>query len=142
MTKTYTFKHCWVHASHGYTETVFHDGRSVTAAPEDSDEYRAKAARYGYGDDIHAMSREHEILHTFLAEKLALGSSPTLWALAHPDHDGIAPEWAQMGEESYVLAFQSYVNGGPVTEDLAGLTDACLCLECLRTKAVELLRGD
>ncbi len=110
VTRTLTFRHCWVHASPGYTETVFHDGTHVTASPEDSEEYHAKARRYGYGDDINALSSEHEILHTFIAEAVGFGSSPTLWAVAHGQQGGVAPVWAQEEEETLILAFQVYLN--------------------------------
>ncbi len=139
--KTYTFKHCWVHCSENYTETVFHDGTRVPAMAEHTDEYREKAAKYGYVDDIVSMSREHEILHTFLAEYLGYGSSPTLWALAHPHVKGVATLNEQMDEEVHVLAFQVYLNDGPVTNDLNILVDACLSLECLKKKALALLRS-
>ncbi len=140
MQHTYHFKHCWAHVSPGYTETVFADGTSVTAMPEDSDAYRAHARTLGYGDDAAALSREHEILHTFLAEACGFGSSPTLWAVAHRQTGDVAPIWAQEEEEVLVLAFQAYINGdapAPVVSDLANLG---LNPELLRRDALRLLR--
>jgi len=138
--RTYEFRHCWVHVSPGYTETVYHDGSRVCAAPELNETYFAKAERYGYGRDVAALSREHEILHTFLAEKLGYGSSPTLWAVAHNHEGGVAPVWEMEEEETMVLAFQVYLNGGPAGEGVRRLTDAGLDLESLRVEALALLR--
>ena len=140
LTKTLHFRHCWVNTAPGYTETCFHDGTRVTATPDEGDEYRGKAARYGYEDDLEGLSRDHEILHTFLAEALGYGASPTLWAVAHGQQGGVAPIWEQEEEEAWTLAFQTYLQGGPYTEPLRRLTDAGLDLEALREQARRLLR--
>ena len=140
LKRTLTFKHCWVHCGLDYTETVFHDGTSVTASPESVEEYRAKAARYGYGADVGALSREHEILHTFLAEALGYGSSPTLWAVAHGQQN-VAPLWEQIEEEGWVLAFQNYLNGDAPTEPLQRFVDYGLSLEDLKFRALALMRA-
>lgn len=139
MTHTLTFKHCWVHASPGYTETVYHDGTTVTATPEDTDEYRANALLYGYGADTAAFSRDHEILHTFLAEALGFGSSPTLWAVAHGQTGSVAAHWEQLEEESWTLAFQSYLNGGDYAEPLDRFRETETDAEALRHQACLLL---
>lgn len=139
LSRTLTFRHCWVHCAPGYTQTVFHDGTRVTATPETADEYRAKVARYGYGSDGDALSREHEILHTFLAEALGYGSSPTLWAVAH-DQQNVAPVWEQIEEEAWVLAFQNYLNGDAPGEPLQRFVEYGLNLETLRVQALKLLR--
>jgi len=121
-----------VHTSGDHTETIYPDGTSVAAHPEDSDEYREKARRYGYGTDVSALSREHEILHTFLAEKLRDGCSHALWAVAHGQSGYVAPLWEQEMEETLVLAFQIYLNGGSLDESAlqairtAGLDPAAL----------------
>ena len=140
LTKTLQFRHCWVNSTLGYTETCYHDGTRVTATPQDSDEYRANAAGLGYGTDTGSLSRDHEILHTFLAEALSGGASPTLWAVAHNFEGAVAPIWEQEEEESWTLAFQSYLRGGPKTEGLQRLTDAGLDVEKLREDARRLLR--
>lgn len=134
------FKHCWVNCAPGYTETCYYDGTKVTAAPEDTEKYRKNAVLFGYGTDIEALSREHEILHTFLAEKLGFGSSPTLWAVAHGQGDDVAPIWEQEEEEGWTLAFQTYLQGGPPTEPLSRLSDANLDVAALREEALRLLR--
>ncbi len=140
LTKTLHFRHCWVNTTLGYTETCYHDGTRVPAVPGGGDEYRAKAAEFGYGDDTAALSREHEILHTFLAEALGYGTSPTLWAVAHGQQGGVAPYWEQLEEEAWTLAFQVYLHGGPHTEPLHRFTDAGIDLETLREEARRRLR--
>lgn len=75
----------------------------VMAAPEATEEYRARARALGYGDDIMAMCREHEILHSLLACWLGLPESPVLARLAagNPmDREEMEPE------EAAVLALQ------------------------------------
>ena len=140
LTKTLHFRHCWVNTSPGYTETCYHDGTHVSATAEDSAEYRGKAAQFGYGNDRESLSRDHEILHTFLAEALGYGTSPTLWAVAHEYQGSVAPLWEQEEEEAWTLAFQIYLRGGPYTEPLRRFTDAGLDLETLREEARKLLR--
>lgn len=139
MTHTIKFKHCLVHASPGYTETVYHDGTVVTATPQDTDSYRSNAQLYGYGTDTAAFSRDHEILHTFLAEALGFGSSPTLWAVAHGQSEEVAAIWEQEEEEGWTLAFQSYLNGGAYTPPLDRLNAAGSSVEALRVQACLLL---
>lgn len=139
MTHTLKFSHSLVHASPGYTETIYDDGTVVTATPEDTDSYRANARHYGYGADTAAFSRDHEILHTFLAEALGFGSSPTLWAVAHGQTEAVAPIWEQEEEEGWTLAFQSYLNGGEYTAPLDRLKAAGLDVDALRSQACLLL---
>jgi hypothetical protein len=145
ITITYTFSHCTVHF-HGngrYTETVFHDGSKVDALPGETYEYRAKARQYGYGDDCAALSREHEFLHSFLAERVRGGASHALWAVAHGQLEGhVAPLWVQEEEEAQVLAFQEYLNGTEPGEELLRFSrESGLDLENTKIEAVRLLRS-
>src|SRR5215211_2094253 len=137
-----TFRNCEVRAdlATGFTETIFPDGARVPAYPNGTDEQRVTTRRTGYGDDIAAMCREHEILHTWLAEKFGFPHSPTLWAVAHGQAEGCAPIWAQHGEEALVMAFQEYLNGLPATEPLKSLTNWGMSLEQLRDEARQMLR--
>ena len=145
ITITYTFSHCSVHF-HGdgrYTQTVFHDGSKVDALPQETREYRMKAAQYGYGDDCAALSREHEFLHSFLAERTRGGASHALWAVAHGQREGqVAPIWVQEEEEAQVLAFQHYLNGVAPGEELLRLAkESGLDLEDAKQEATRLLRS-
>lgn len=103
-----------------YVETIFPDGTKVPAAPQDSDEYRATAQRIGYGTDTWRMCLEHEIAHTGLLQSLGLPYSPTLWAVAHGQHDGIPGSPGEMAaEEDLVLAFQTWRNVRRARQDAA-----------------------
>lgn len=96
----------------GLTVTKYGD-REIKAWPEDTDEYRARAASLGYGD-VFSMSREHEVTHHMLAEWLGLGFSPTLTAVSAGDRD---PVWHL--EEAAVLAIQAFARSRGV--DLVAL---------------------
>jgi hypothetical protein len=88
------------------------------------------------------MSREHELLHTFLAERLRSGgASPTLWAVAHGQTGAVAPVWEQEEEEGLVLAFQRYLNGQEPDEEIRRLESQGTCVETLKQEAIALLRG-
>lgn len=142
--KSYTFPACWVNIDGNWTETVFHDGTRVTAVPGDGDDYRRHARDLGYnGANAEGqMSREHEMLHTFLAARLRNGgASPTLWAVAHGQTGLVAPLWEQEEEEGLVLAFQRHLNGGEITDELRRLSGQGILLSELKHEALILLRG-
>lgn len=107
---TWTFAECRVfhYPLPCYTETVFADGTLVKAAPQDNEAYRATAERLGYGADTCRMSRDHELLHSWLSIRQGKQYSPTLWALAH-DEPADLP--AHLQEETLVCAFAAYLNG-------------------------------
>lgn len=83
------------------TITALHDGATIVAAPEPTDEYRARAADLGYGDDVLLMSQEHEIGHAVIAALLRLPESPTLRGVADRAY---WPHWRV--EEGAVLELQ------------------------------------
>ncbi|MFW6058985.1 MAG: hypothetical protein ACODAQ_02315 [Phycisphaeraceae bacterium] len=141
-THVYRFRHCEVRAelARDYTVTRFPDGTEVPAAPSGDPEQQQTAQRLGYGEDVAAMCREHEILHTWLAERFDLPHSPTLWAVAHDHGEGCAPVWAQKQEEALVLAFQGYLNGRPATPVLEKLVERGHCLADLKDEALRMLR--
>lgn len=144
VTITYAFINCFVRISGDgrYTETVFHDGTIVRALPDETEEYRAKARLYGYDEDCAALSREHEFLHSFLAERLRGGASHALWAVAHGQQSGqVSPTWEQEQEEAQVLAFQQFLNGSDPTQELADLFGGRENLELLKNQALSLLRN-
>lgn len=143
VTVSYTFAHCQVHFIDAgrYTETVFHDGTKVCAVPDESEEYRAKARLYGYEYDCAALSREHEFLHSFLAQRLrGGGASHALWAVAHGQVVGeVAPLWEQEQEEAQVLAFQQYLNGAAPSREICDLAGGLDALNRLKDEAATLL---
>lgn len=85
------------------TVTRLHDGATVPARPQDTAEYRARAAALGYGDDVLSMSREHELTHSLLAQWLGLIESPTLRGVAA---GAFWPHW--QAEEAAVLGIQRF----------------------------------
>ncbi|MES2461977.1 MAG: hypothetical protein V4671_15440 [Armatimonadota bacterium] len=142
--KSFTFPCCWVHTDSKWTETVFHDGTRVTAVPQEGDDYRSHAQDLGYSGECAAeqMSREHEILHTFLADRLRNGgASPTLWAVAHGQTGVVAPVWEQEEEEGFVLAFQRFLNGQEAGDEIRRLESQGISAETLKQDAFALLRG-
>jgi hypothetical protein len=123
---------------------VFRDGTRVTAVPENDDNYRRHAAELGYTgeDSVARMSREHEILHTFLADRLRSGgASPTLWAVAHGQTGEVAPVWEQEEEEGLVLAFQRFLNGQAPGDEILRLEERGVSIPTLKQDALTLLRG-
>jgi hypothetical protein len=120
-----------------YLETVYRDGTKVPAVPHNTEVYAGNARKYGYGEDTFALCREHEILHTFLAEKMGLPHSPTLWAVAHDFPAGGPPENEFYIEEQMVLDFQTALNDDSFH---APSLDVLGDLEGLKSEARKLLR--
>lgn len=91
-------------------ETTLYDGGVVYAIPHDTEGYREKAERLGYGDDIGRMCRDHELVHVLLAEALGLRESPVMRKLASGQ-----PDSAVLGyEEDAVLAIQRFATAAGV----------------------------
>lgn len=110
MTQTFSFPGCVVVSTFetGYTETMYADGTCVPAVPQETAEYRQTAEQLGYGGDVAALSREHEVCHTLLSQWIGLSQSPTLWDVAH----GTVTRWhIYWAEEDAVLNFQRMLNG-------------------------------
>jgi hypothetical protein len=99
-TVTYTPEGCY---------STFTDGSSYGALPHDSHHYHVIAHRCGYGDDILAYAREHEVFHHIVGEHFYGGVSPVLWALAHGRE--ISAEEAAL-EEAMVMTLQRWVRAG------------------------------
>lgn len=107
-TEVIQFKNCradiYEHAR--YMETVFADGTKVPAQANDDAESVARAKALGY-DDTWPMSKDHELLHTQLAEAEGLPYSPVLHAVAHNID---LPAEVIHREECVVLFVQAHVN--------------------------------
>ncbi|MCU1455496.1 MAG: hypothetical protein JWN46_3642 [Acidimicrobiales bacterium] len=88
-----------------YVETRFADGAEVGATPNTDPHSLQTAAALGYGQDTWAMSRDHELCHTWLSHLEGRPWSPTLWRLGHPGHPA-ADDDAVAAEEQRVLDFQ------------------------------------
>lgn len=89
-----------------YVETRFPDGTKVGSTPNFDDQTLRTAADLGYGTDTFAVSRDHEIAHTWLAHLEGLPHSPTMWRLAHPYGDNLPNDDEVAHEEAKVLEFQ------------------------------------
>ena len=90
-----------------YVETRFPDDSKVGSTPN-ADAHTMDVARdLGYGDDTWAMSRDHEISHSWLAYLDGVPHSPTMWRLAHPYDDALPNDAEVAEEEARVLAFQA-----------------------------------
>ena len=117
--------------------TTFADGSVLEAVPHDTADYSDRAASLGY-DSADDMNREHDVLHSYLADALGWPCSPTLYAAAH--NEEIPREQADR-EEACVLAFARYMNTGVADMDrLLPLVDAGLDLAELREEAIRRLR--
>jgi hypothetical protein len=98
MSETYHFAECVVEVDDArqYLVTRFSDGTYVDATPNRDEGSLRTASELGYGDDTWAMSRDHELAHSWLAFP---DVSPMLWALAHGST-------ASRVEETTVMEFQ------------------------------------
>jgi hypothetical protein len=117
----YEFPGCVVYVDERerYVETRFPDGAKVGSTPNLDPHTLDVMAELGY-DDTFAMSRDHELAHSWLAMLAGLPHSPTLWRLAHPHADGLPDDAAVAEEEARVLAFQRTLDkSGPRPWDLA-----------------------
>lgn len=128
-----------------YTETLFPDGTlcpAMAASPVEQAETAADQARtaqeLGYGEDVNAMVREHEILHTLLAEARGQEYSPTLFDVAH----GVLNQWYHYPEEKDVLAFQKYMNDPQTADDSLHRLAEEIDLQALLARAREILRPE
>jgi hypothetical protein len=86
------------------TLITFEDGFAVPGAPEDTDEYRATAEKFGYGSDTLKLCQEHEVMHIALCHWLGV-KSPTMRRLQTND-DSLAK--LNRLEEAAILALQRF----------------------------------
>lgn len=73
-------------------KTIFRDGAEASTWPHDDHHYHVIAHRCGYGDDILAYCREHDLAHIVAAEEFNNMPSCVLNAQAHgrEPHTGLA----------------------------------------------------
>ena len=101
-TTTLQFGTTTVEVFSDHTMISFADGFTVPGAPEDTDDYRATAAKFGYGTDTLKLCQEHEVMHIALCHWLGI-DSPTMRRLRTNDES-----LAKLNrlEEAAVLAIQ------------------------------------
>lgn len=94
-----------IHVYPDSTLIEYEDGSLVPGTPEDTDEYRATAERYGYGDDTTRLCIDHEIMHVALSQWLGLADSPTMQSVRTGDP---GDRQIRDHEEAAVLAVQQF----------------------------------
>jgi hypothetical protein len=101
-----SLRHCEIEWTDFGCATRFADGSEIGAHPHATPHYHVIAHRTGYGDDLMAYCREHELAHAFTQEALHDRPSPILWALAHGD---MPSGRAAAEEEVFAQTFQRWV---------------------------------
>jgi hypothetical protein len=99
--------HCAIAWTDYGARIVFPSGKEISAWPHpEMPHYHVIAHRVGYGDDLLAYCREHELAHIVAAEAFTSGPSYVLHALAHgePVDQGRA-----LMEEMAALTIQRWV---------------------------------
>lgn len=125
-------KYCSVEFVDGGIITRFPDGAESIAWPyPDDPHYVVISHRCGYRDDVMAYCREHDFVHSFLAEKLFDTPSGVVWASAH----GTAFPDNTVQEEALVQMFQRWLRANEELI-LAGAD-----WDGLREEALRLLRS-
>jgi hypothetical protein len=97
--------------------TTYPDGATFAAQPHATPHYQVIAHRCGYGDDLLAYCREHEVCRHLIGEALyADGRSPVLWNLAHrvpvDDREAALEEAAVMTLQRWLRADERPIIGG------------------------------
>jgi len=108
------------YATVSYTEngcvSWFKDGKFWGAHPHDTHHYAVIAHRCGYGDDLLAYCREHEVCHHLITEWLYDGPSPVIWGLAHgeemPAYHAALEEMGAQTLQRFIRANERPIIGG------------------------------
>lgn len=87
--------------------TTLPDGQQVPASPRSDSGPIAR--RLGYGEDVAALTRDHDLLHSLLADWLGQPYSHSLAQAAGLPADSAVAAL----EEDVVLALQRYINALP-----------------------------
>lgn len=140
---SYTFPRCWVHIDEAapILHTAFESGRKLEAIPN-PDRDIATALRYGYGDNSWRLWREHDVLHHTIGTLFGEGHSPTIWSVAHPEHPGALPAWAQREEEAFLAHVHRWLNRGEWHCDLGALGGFGWSLEEMQAQLRAVLAGE
>lgn len=124
-----------------HIQTVFPDGLKVDAAANYDADSLQRARDLGY-DSTWEMSRDHELLHSIIAEARGESYSRVLRGVAVREAGGrkediISPA-VSAEEEALVLDVQKYVRRGTVSRRLA---ESTLDREALKARVEELTGG-
>ena len=116
--------------------TRFADGTECAGTPHETPDYLARAMRLGYGNDIMAYLRDHELAHNLIAQELWDKPSPVLHAVAK----GQPLSFAEADpEERLVINFQGFLRQGECDIEMlfAQIGYRTLQSLCERMRAVE-----
>lgn len=101
--------HCTIEWVLAGARVVFMDGTETTAFPHPEQvHYFIVSHRCGYGDDVMAYCREHELAHAFLAQELRHQASHVLESQAH---GWMLRRGTAVLEEMAVQMFQRWARG-------------------------------
>jgi len=85
--------------------TTLPSGRELHAHPDGSEAQAGTARKLGYGDDVAALTREHDLIHSALCDWLGL---PASYALSEAAGEPSDPTLAEL-EERAVMAVQAFI---------------------------------
>lgn len=98
------------------------DGAAISAWPHDTHHYHVIAHRLGYGDDILAYCREHEVAHSLVCECLFDRESYVLSHLARgidiDEPRAVMEEIAAQSLQRWIRAHERPIIGGVNWDDL------------------------
>jgi hypothetical protein len=97
-------------------QTIFDDHSFAPATPNSSPVDTERAHVLGYNGDTWSMTLDHELLHTWVAERLGRECSVVLWNVAHgkpKPHGGLV-------EEGYVTSIQRFLRCGDLDDLVHG----------------------
>ncbi len=143
MVIQYTFPGCWLFVDEPGTflHTAFPDGAKLESVVVPERDLKT-ARRYGYGDDVRALWREHDLLHHAVGTLFGFGFSPTIWAVAHPDDPTGLERWHQRDEERFLGFVHRWLNLDEWHPELGVLGSFGRTREELKAELQALCRGD
>ena len=139
----YTFPACWLFVDEPgeFLHTAFPDGARLESVVMPERDLKT-ARRYGYGDNVRALWREHDLLHHAIGTLFGHGCSPTIWAVAHPGDPTGLERHHQRGEERFVGLVHRWLNLNEWHEELGVLETFGRSREELADELRALCRGD
>lgn len=143
MVITYIFPGCWLFVDEPGTflHTAFPDGTKLESVIDEAKDQRT-AQRYGYGDDVWRLWREHDLLHHAIGTLFGHGHSPTIWSVAHSNDSRALPRWIQRDEERFVGFVHRWLNLDEWHPELGVLETFGRTRDELKYELEALCRGD